>query len=151
MIDVINEFFQPPPSDARDGQTGDNDDDQPESDDEDPASGSPASLSKISDDFLKERVEEIIELDDAEEDETRSSNNENRFDDLIEAAKSVERLEALFNNGNVDEALPMLRRMLSQTSISNVSKYAYNLTKVSLSFMTIDNKTIANFCLWLEL
>ena len=70
---------------------------------------------------------------------------------LIEAAKSVERLEALFNNGNVDEALPMLRRMLSQTSIDNVSKYAYNLTKVSLSFMTIDNKTIANFCLWLEL
>ena len=96
-------------------------------------------------------MEEIIELDDAEEDETRSSNNENRFDDLIEAAKSVERLEALFNNGNVDEALPMLRRMLSQTSIDNVSKYAYNLTKVSLSFITIDNKTIANFCLWLEL
>ena len=96
-------------------------------------------------------MEEIIELDDAEEDETRSSNNENRFDDLIEAAKSVERLEALFNNGNVDEALPMLRRMLSQTSIDNVSKHAYNLTKVSLSFMTIDNKTIANFCLWLEL
>ena len=96
-------------------------------------------------------MEEIIELDDAEEDETRSSNNENRFEDLIEAAKSVERLEALFNNGNVDEALPMLRRMISQTSIDNVSKYAYNLTKVSLSFITIDNKTIANFCLWLEL
>ena len=70
---------------------------------------------------------------------------------MIEAAKSVERLETFFNNGNVDEALPMLRQMLSQTSIYNVSKYAYNLTKVSLSFITIDNKTIANFCLWLEL
>ena len=70
---------------------------------------------------------------------------------MIEAAKSVERLETFFNNGNVDEALPMLRQMLSQTSIDNVSKYAYNLTKVSLSFITIDNKTIANFCLWLEL
>ena len=70
---------------------------------------------------------------------------------MIEAAKSVERLETFFNNGNVDEALLMLRQMLSQTSIDNVSKYAYNLTKVSLSFITIDNKTIANFCLWLEL
>ena len=96
-------------------------------------------------------MEEIIELDDAEEDETRSSTKENRFEDLIEAAKSVERLETFFNNGNVDEALPMLRQMLSQTSIDNVSKHAYNLTKVSLSFITIDNKTIANFCLWLEL
>ena len=63
----------------------------------------------------------------------------------------MERLETFFNNGNVDEALPMLRQMLSQASIDNVSKYAYNLTKVSLSFITIDNKTIANFCLWLEL
>jgi len=151
LIDVINYFFQPPPSDARDRQTDDNDDVQPESDDEDPAGGSPASLSTISDNFLKERVEEIIGLDDAEEDETRSSNNENGFEDLVEAAKSVERLETFFNNGNVDEALKILRQMLSQTSIADVSKYAYNLTKVSLSFITIDNKIIANFCLWLEL
>jgi hypothetical protein len=28
---------------------------------------------------------------------------------------------------------------------------AYNLTKVSLSCITVVNKTIANFCLWLEL
>ena len=140
LIDVINKFFQPPPSDARDRQTNDNDDDQPESDDEDLAGGSPASLSTISDNFLKERVEEIIGLDDAEEDETRSSNNENSFEDLVEAAKSVERLETFFNNGNVDEALKILRQMFSQTSIVDVSKYAYNLTKVSLSFITIDNK-----------
>ena len=151
LIAVINKFFQPPPSDPRDRQTDDNNDEQPESDDEDPADGSPACLSTISANFLKERVEEIIELDDAEEDETRSSNNENGFEDLIEAAKSVERFETFFNNGNVDEALPMLRQMLNQTSIANVSKYAYNLTKVSLSFITIVNKTIANFCLWLEL
>ena len=96
-------------------------------------------------------MEEIIELDDAEEDETRSSNNENGFEDLVEAEKSVETLETLFNNGNVDEALRILRQMLSQTSIVDVSKYAYNLTKVSLSFITIDNKIIVNFCLWLEL
>ena len=96
-------------------------------------------------------MEEINELDDAEEDETRSSNNENGFEDLIEAAEIVERSETFFNNGNVNEALPMLRQMLSQTSIVNVSKYAYNLTKVSLSCITVVNKTIANFCLWLEL
>lgn len=151
LIAVINKFFQPPPSDPRDRQTDGNDDEQPESDDEDPADGSPACLSTISANFLKERVEEIIELGDAEEDETRSSNNENGFEDLVEAEKSVETLETLFNNGNVDEALRILRQMLSQTSIVDVSKYAYNLTKVSLSFITIDNKIIANFCLWLEL
>ena len=89
-------------------------------------------------------MEVIIELGDAEEDETRSSNNEDGFEDLIEAAEIVERSETFFNNGNVNEALPMLRQMLSQTS-------AYNLTKVSLSCITVVNKTIANFCLWLEL
>ena len=68
------------------------------------------------------------------------SHRENSFEDLVEAAKSVERLETFFNNGNVDEALKILRQMLSQTSIVDVSKYAYNLTKVSLSFITIDNK-----------
>ena len=73
------------------------------------------------------------------------------MEDLIEAAKCVEIFETFFNNGDVDEALPMLRQMLSQTSIVNVSKYAYNLTKVSLSFITIVNKSISNFCLWLEL
>ena len=70
---------------------------------------------------------------------------------MVEAAKNVETLETIFNNGNVDEALKILRQMLSQTSIVDVSKYAYNLTKVSLSFITIDNTIIANFCLWLEL
>jgi hypothetical protein len=97
--------------------------------------------------FLKERVEELIELDDVEEDETRSSDNEKGFEDMIEAAKIDERFETFFNNSNVDEALPMLRQMISQKSIVNVSKNAYNLTKVSLSLITIVNKTIANFCL----
>ena len=69
-ISVINKFFQPPPSDPRDGQTDGNDDEQPESDDEDPADGSPACLSTILANFLKERVEETIELDDAEEEAT---------------------------------------------------------------------------------
>ena len=151
LVAAINKFFQPPPSDPRDRQTDDNDDEQPELDDEDQEDGSSAGLSSISANFLKERVEEIIELDDAEEDDERSSNNENGLEDLFEAAKGVEIFETFFNNGDVDEALPMLRQMLSQTSIVNVSKYAYNLTKVSLSFITIVNKSIANFCLWLEL
>ena len=151
LIAVINKFFQPPPSDPRDRQSDGNDDEQPESYDEDSADGSSDCLSTISANFLKERVEELIELDDAEEDETRSNNNENGFEDLIEAAEIVERSETFFNNGNVNEALPMLRQMLSQTSIVNVSKYAYNLTKVSSSCIKIVNKTIANFCLWLEL
>ena len=90
-------------------------------------------------------MEETIELDDAEEDETRSGNKEKGFEDMIEAAKIDERFETFFNNGNVDEALPMLRQIVSQKSIVNVSKNAYNITKVSLSLITIVNKTIANF------
>ena len=73
------------------------------------------------------------------------------MEDLIEAAKGVEMFETFFNKADVDEALPMLRQMLSQTSIVNVSKYAYNLTNASLTFITIVNESIANFCLWLEL
>ena len=53
---------------------------------------------------------------------------------MIEAATVDERFETPFNNGNVDEALPMLRQMISQKSIVNVSKNAYNLTKVGLRF-----------------
>ena len=112
--------------------------------------GSPACLSRILANFLKERVEETIELDDAEEDETRSSKKKKGFEDMIEAAKNDERFETFFNNGNVDEALPMLRQIVSQKSIVNVSKNAYNITKVSLSLITIVNKTIANFFFWLE-
>ena len=85
--------------------------------------------------FSKERLEEIIELDDAEEEETKSDKDESCFDDLVEPSASVEPFESFFNNGNADAALLMLRHMLSQTSINDVSMYAYKLTKVGLSFI----------------
>ena len=135
LITVINIFFQPPASDPRDRPTEGDDDEQPESDDEDEEASAPASPSAISTTFLEERLEEIIELDDADEEEIKSDKDESSFDNLVELSASVEPFESFFDNGNADAALTMLRHMLSQTSIIDVSMYAYKLTQVCLSFI----------------
>ena len=142
LITVINNFFQPPASDPRDGPTKGDEDEQPESDEEDEEASPPASPSAISTTFLEERLEEIIELDDADKEETKSDKDESSFDDLVELSASVEPFESFFDDGNTDAALTMLRHMLIQTSIIDVSMYAYTLTQVCLSFI----RTVVKYC-----
>ena len=130
LITTINTCFMPPATDPRDGTNNDNEKETQESDEDSEGASLPGSTSTISTAFLEERLEEIIDLDDVEEEETKSDENESSQYDLVQSPERIDSSESFFDDGDGGAALTMLRHMLSQTSITDVSMYAYKLTQV---------------------
>ena len=129
LIAAINTFFMPPASDPRDGTDINIEEDPQESDDDKEEASPPDGTSTVLTAFLEERLEELIELDDEKEEQTKSNENNGSQCDLAESAR-VDSFESFFDDGDGGAALTMLRHMLSQTSITDVSLYAYKLTQV---------------------
>ena len=130
LIAAINTFFMPPETDPRDGTDIDNNKEPHESDEENEEADPPDGTSRVSTAFLEERLEELIDLDDEKEEETKPNENENSQYDLVESSERVDSFESFFDNGDGGAALVMLRHMLTQTSITEVSLYAHKLTQV---------------------
>ena len=70
-------------------------------------------------------MEELIELDDPKEDGTKPNKNKSSQYELVQSPARVDSSESLFGYGDGGAALTMLRHMLSQTSITDVSMYTY--------------------------
>ena len=130
LIAAINTFFMKPASNPRDGADINNEEEPQESDEEDEEANPPDCTSTVSTAFLEDRLEELIELDDEKEEEIKPNKNKNSEYDLVESPERVDSFESFFDHGNGDAALTMLRHMLSQTSITDVSLYAHKLTQV---------------------
>ena len=150
LITTINAFFKPPATNPRNGTNNDNKKETQESDedsDEDSEGASlPRSTSKISTAFLEERLAEIIDLGDVEEEETKSDENESSQYDLVQSPERVDSSESFFDDGDGSAALTMLRHMLSQTSITDVSMYAYKLTQVCVCVCLSNIQTTMKVC-----
>ena len=79
-----------PATDPRDGTDINNEEEPQESDEENEEANPPDGTSTVSTAFLEDRLEELIELDDEKEEETKPNENENSQYDLVKSPEMVD-------------------------------------------------------------
>lgn len=144
LADIVKEYFKPPKSDPRDRSAANGGDDEEEedevvdSDDDDGDDGDDnESPPTISASYLKDKLNELAELDSNSDDDKETSSDDKDEDDSAEKPAATEddsveksvAIEHFFDSGNASEALKMLRELLGQRKIAEIPQNALNLAE----------------------